>query len=87
MISILSSIRPNPRYVPGGTENFWISDQSGCQNNVKMSDTQMAEEKSKESEAVTRKGSFGISNRQKDMGVQFPRGGILKNVLDLKFYN
>ena len=87
MISVLSSIRPNPRYVPGGTENFWISEQTGCQNNVKMADTQMAEEKSKESEAVTRKGSFGISNRQKDMGVQFPKGGILKNVLALKFYN
>ena len=86
MISILSSIRPNPRYVPGGTENFWISEQTGCQNNVKMADTQMAEEKGKESEVVSRKCSLGISMK-KDTGVQFPKGGILKNVLELKFYN
>ena len=81
MISILSSIRPNPRYVPGGTENFWISEQTGCQNNGKM-----AEAKSKESEVGTRKCSFGISMK-KDTGVQFPKGDILKNVLELKFYN
>ena len=84
MISMLSSIRPNPRYVPGGTENFWISDQSGCENKVKM-----AEEKGKvkEEDGVARKSSFNIGNRQKDLRVMFPNEGILKNVIDLKFYN
>ena len=89
MISMLSSIRPNPHYVPGGTENFWISDQSGCENKVKMADTKMAEEKGKvkEEDGVARKSSFNIGNRQKDVSVMFPIEGILKNVIDLKFYN
>ena len=87
MISMLSSIRPNPRYVPGGTENFWISEQSECKNNVKMADTVMAEKKGKEEEGVARKKSFSSNNCQKDLRFNFPNGGLLKNVIDLKFYN
>ena len=26
MFSNIFSVRPNPNYVPGGTENFWVSD-------------------------------------------------------------
>ena len=81
---MLSSIRPNPRYVPGGTENFWISDQSGCENKVKMTEEKG---KVKEEDGVTRKSSFNIGNRQKDLRVMFPNEGILKNVIGLKFYN
>ena len=25
LLSAMFSLRPNPRYVPGGTENFWVS--------------------------------------------------------------
>ena len=86
MISMLSSIRPNPRYVPGGTENFWISAQSGAENNVKV-ETKMAEEKGKESDMATRKSSLSNTNRQKDFGIMFQNGGIIKNVIEMKFYN
>ena len=28
MFSNMFSIRPNPNYIPGGTENFWVSGSS-----------------------------------------------------------
>ena len=31
MFSTLFSLRPNPRYVPGGTENFWVTANSSPQ--------------------------------------------------------
>ena len=30
------SLRPNPRYVPGGTENFWVSAATTASNNTEV---------------------------------------------------
>jgi len=61
------SIRPNPNYVPGGTENFWVSGSSdNCRapNNSQLEtakknggggQTSMAESKEKTKEGVFRK--------------------------------
>ena len=58
MFSSMFNIRPNPRYVPGGTENFWLTaannDPPSKKNDAGLGETALAKESVKMQETVPR---------------------------------
>lgn len=77
MSQLFSSIRPNPRYVPGGTENFWVSSISESSGNEKVAEVKDAE----------RKSTVANGRQKQELKLTKNNWGFLNNIMELKFNN